>query len=246
MVEYCRDHGIDHAVSGKVVVALDAEEATRLRELERRCAVNAVRAEMIGPERLAELEPHIRGVAALHVLDTGIVDYGDVCRSLAHELEAGGTTIRVGASVISGWESADGLIVETSDGPIEAKRVVTCAGLHADDVAEAISGPGGAGGLRVMAFRGEYQELVAARAHLVRGLVYPVPDPDFPFLGVHLTVGSTATSMSDRTRSWPSHARAIAGAPSVAGTSDRRSDFPGSVTSRARTGGSGWTRWVAR
>jgi L-2-hydroxyglutarate oxidase len=189
MVEYCRDHGIDHAVSGKVVVALDAEEATRLRELERRCAVNAVRAEMIGPERLAELEPHIRGVAALHVLDTGIVDYGDVCRSLAHELAAGGTTIRVGASVISGWESADGLIVETSDGPIEAKRVVTCAGLHADDVAEAISGPGGAGGLRVMAFRGEYQELVAARAHLVRGLVYPVPDPDFPFLGVHLTRG---------------------------------------------------------
>jgi len=189
MVEYCKDHGIDHAVSGKVVVALDEPEATRLSELERRCAANRVRAEMIGPDRLAELEPHVAGVAALHVLDTGIVDYGEVCRTLARELEAGGTEIRLGARVINGREAPAGLIVETSDGPIEAKRVVTCAGLHADDVAEAISGPGGAGGLRVMAFRGEYQELVAGRAHLVRGLVYPVPDPQFPFLGVHLTRG---------------------------------------------------------
>lgn len=189
MVEYCTRHGIDHAISGKVIVALDEDEATRLRELERRCAANAVRAEMIGPERLAELEPHVAGVAALHVLDTGIVDYGEVCRTMARELEDGGTPIRLGASVLSGRETSDGLVVETSDGPIEAARVVTCAGLHADEVAEAISGPEGAGGLRVMAFRGEYQELVAARAHLVRGLVYPVPDPQFPFLGVHLTRG---------------------------------------------------------
>ena len=189
MVEYCKDRGIDHAISGKVVVALDADEATRLTELEHRCAANGVRAELIGPDRLAELEPRVAGVAALHVLDTGIVDYGEVCRTLARELTDGSTTIRLGAGVISGTETRTGLVVETTDGPIEAQRVVTCAGLHADEVAEAVSGPGGAGGLRVLAFRGEYQELVASRAHLVQGLVYPVPDPQFPFLGVHLTRG---------------------------------------------------------
>ena len=86
-------------------------------------------------------------------------------------------------------DGATGLVVETTSDPIEAKRVVTCAGLQADQVAEAVSGPGGAGGMRVVAFRGEYRELVPDRAHLVHGLVYPVPDPQYPFLGVHLTRG---------------------------------------------------------
>ncbi len=189
MVGYCKEHGIDHAVTGKVVVALDADEATQLAELERRCTANGVRAEVIGPERLAELEPHVAGVAALHVLDTGIVDYGEVCRTLARELGTAGASLRLGAGVVSGHESPTGIVVETTTGPIEAQRVVTCAGLHADTVAEAISGPDGAGGLRVMAFRGEYQELIPSREYLVRGLVYPVPDPQFPFLGVHLTRG---------------------------------------------------------
>ncbi|MEP6626002.1 MAG: L-2-hydroxyglutarate oxidase [Acidimicrobiia bacterium] len=189
MIDYCREHDIDHAVTGKVVVALDAEEATRLAELERRCTTNGVRAEVIGTDRLAELEPHVAGVAALHVLDTGIVDYGEVCRVLAGELDSAGATLRLGAGVVGARETSTGIVVETTDGPIEARRVVTCAGLHADEVAEAISGPEGAGGLRIMAFRGEYQELVPSREHLVRGLVYPVPDPQFPFLGVHLTRG---------------------------------------------------------
>ena len=189
MVEYCKEHGIDHAVTGKIVVALDAEEATRLTELERRCTANGVRAEVIDTDRLAELEPHVAGVAALHVLDTGIVDYGEVCGALARELDGAGVTLRLGAEVLSGRETPAGIVVETATGPIEARRVVTCAGLHADTVAEAISGPDGSGGLRIMAFRGEYQELVPSREHLVRGLVYPVPDPQFPFLGVHLTRG---------------------------------------------------------
>ena len=189
MVEYCREHGIHHEVPGKVIVAVDEAERERLRELERRCAVNGVRAEVIGRERLRELEPHVAGVAALHVLDTGIVDYGDVCRALAAEIEAKGATVRLGCSVTTGTDGASGFVVETSAGPIEAQRVVTCAGLHADTVAEALSGPAGTGGMRVMAFRGEYREFISPRAHLVRGLVYPVPDPQYPFLGVHLTRG---------------------------------------------------------
>ncbi len=189
MVQYCQDHGINHAVCGKVVVAIDAADRHRLEELERRCAVNGVRTEMLGGERLRELEPHVAGCAALHVLDTGIVDYADVCRALAAEIGRAGASIRLGCTVSSGSETASGILVETTGGPIEAQRVVTCAGLHADEVARAISGPDGDAGVRVIAFRGEYRELVPSRAHLVRGLVYPVPDPEFPFLGVHLTRG---------------------------------------------------------
>jgi (S)-2-hydroxyglutarate dehydrogenase len=189
MVQYCRDHGIDHAVCGKVVVALDEADRGRLAELERRCAANGVRVQMVGAERLHELEPHVAGAAALHVLDTGIVDYAHVCRALAKEIGDAGASIRLGCAVLSGSEAASGIVVETTDGPIEAQRVVTCAGLHADEVARAISGPDGAAGVRVIAFRGEYRGLVPSRAYLVRGLVYPVPDPEFPFLGVHLTRG---------------------------------------------------------
>jgi L-2-hydroxyglutarate oxidase len=189
MVQYCREHGIEHAVCGKVVVASDHDDRGRLAELERRCAANGVRAEMIGPERLREIEPHVAGVAALHVLDTGIVDYAHVCHVLAAEIERSGAVIRLECDVQSGSDNASGLVVETTGGPIQAKRVVTCAGLYADEVARSVSGPDGAGDLRVIAFRGEYRELVPSRSHLVRTLVYPVPDPRFPFLGVHLTRG---------------------------------------------------------
>jgi L-2-hydroxyglutarate oxidase len=189
MVAYCAEHGIEHAVCGKVVVARVDDDRPRLHELERRCIANGVRTEMVGPERLRDIEPHVAGVAALHVLDTGIVDYANVCRALAAEIEVAGATIRLECAVLSGSETAAGLVVETSAGPIEAQRVVTCAGLHADEVAQAVSGPNGAGDLRVIAFRGEYRELVPTRSHLVRTLIYPVPDPQFPFLGVHLTRG---------------------------------------------------------
>ena len=189
MVEFCRQHDIEHAVCGKVVVARDEGDRRRLVELERRCRANGVRTEMIGPERLLEIEPHVAGVAALHVLDTGVVDYARVCRALAAEIEESGASIRLECGVQSGSETASGLVVETSSGPIDARRVVTCAGLHADEVARAVSGPDGAGDLRVIAFRGEYRELPPSRSHLVRTLVYPVPDPQFPFLGVHLTRG---------------------------------------------------------
>jgi len=193
MVEYCKEHGIDHAVCGKVVVAADETDRARLTELERRCEANGVRTELVGAGRLRELEPHVAGVAALHVLDTGVVDYAHVCRALAKEIEGAGARIRLGCSVRAARETASGLILETTDEPIEACRVVTCAGLHADEVARAVSGEEAVAGVRVVAFRGEYFELKATRAELVRALVYPVADPAYPFLGVHLTRGVDGT-----------------------------------------------------
>jgi L-2-hydroxyglutarate oxidase len=189
MVEYCRVHGITHEVCGKVVVAVDEGERPALAELERRCQASGVRAEMIGPDELRELEPHAAGIGALHVLDTGITDYGAVCRSLGKEIEAAGATLRLDTAVVSGIERADGLVLETTQGEMVAARVVNCAGLQADRIATAVSGPDGANGLRIIPFRGEYSELVPQRSSLVRNLIYPVPDPRFPFLGVHLTRG---------------------------------------------------------
>lgn len=190
MVEYCREHGIAHEVCGKVVVAVDDTERGALFDLEERCRVNGVRVEAIAPERLREIEPHATGVAALHVLDTGIADYPAVCRTLAGEIESTGGVVRLDTAVVSGSERTEGLVLETSAGEITARRVVTCAGLHADRVAIAVSGPEGAAGLRIVPFRGEYSELVPERSELVRTLIYPVPDPQFPFLGVHLTRGT--------------------------------------------------------
>ncbi len=189
MVEFCREFGIAHEICGKVVVAVTDPERPRLAELEKRCRANGVRVEMIGPERLREIEPHATGVAALHVLDTGIADYPAVCRTLAGQIEAAGGSLRLNTAVLSGIERDEGFVIETSRGAVTARRVVTCAGLQADRVAIALSGPYGAAGLSIVPFRGEYFELVPERSHLVRTLVYPVPDPQFPFLGVHLTRG---------------------------------------------------------
>jgi L-2-hydroxyglutarate oxidase len=189
MIDYCRERGIAHEVCGKVVVAVDEHERRRLAELERRCAANGVAATHIDADQLHELEPHAAGVAALHVTGTGITDYREVCRSLGKEVEDAGATIRLETAVVAGAEGADGLVLETTQGEVAAARVVNCAGLHADRIAESISGPGGANGLRIIPFRGEYSELVPERSALVNNLIYPVPDDRFPFLGVHLTRG---------------------------------------------------------
>ncbi len=189
MVAFCREHGIAHEVCGKVVVAVDEHDRPQLAELERRCSANGVRATLLGPDELGELEPHAAGVAALHVLDTGITDYGEVCRVLGTQIEDAGGAIRLETGAESGSERAEGLVLETTTGPIAAAHVVNCSGLHADRVAMSLSGPNGANGLRIIPFRGEYSALVPERADLVRNLIYPVPDPQFPFLGVHLTRG---------------------------------------------------------
>ena len=189
MVAYCQERGIPHEVCGKVVVATTDAERVQLDDLDKRCAANGVPAEIIDVTRLREIEPHVTGVAALHVLDTGVVDYANVCRALADDITNAGGVIHLGRSVVGARETADGVVIESNGDAITAARVVTCAGLHADEVARTISGPDALADVRVVAFRGEYRELIPSRAYLVKALVYPVADPELPFLGVHLTRG---------------------------------------------------------
>jgi L-2-hydroxyglutarate oxidase len=185
---FCEEHGIAYERCGKVIVALDRSELGRLDDLEARGRANGVPGlRRIGPEELAEIEPYAAGIAALHSPDTGIVDYGAVARALAAQLEAGGATVATGAGV-STITRVDGTAGRTrvvhARGELHARRVLTCAGAWSDRVAVAA---GADPDPRIVPFRGGYLRLAPEARHLVRGLIYPVPDPDLPFLGVHLT-----------------------------------------------------------
>jgi L-2-hydroxyglutarate oxidase LhgO len=181
LVSFCEEERIPYELCGKVIVAADAGEIPRLDELERRAAANGVVAHRIGPERLRELEPHCIGVAALHLPGTGIVDYRLVTSALARRLEAGGGSLRCGVEVQRIVEESQRVRVETTAGELSADRVIACAGVHADHLA-------GADGqdVRILPFRGDYFALSDDAAKLCRNLIYPVPDPAFPFLGVHV------------------------------------------------------------
>ena len=184
MVKFCEEREIDHEICGKVIVATRNDEIQRLRALRERADHNGLAAELISTARLKEIEPHCMGVEALHIPSTGIVSYAAVCRALVAEIEDKGGAIRYGAKVLTIEESNEGARVSTLKGEIVAGLVVNCAGLRSDHVAKMV---GAADGHRIVPFRGEYFELVPERCDLVRGLIYPVPDPSFPFLGVHLT-----------------------------------------------------------
>jgi len=182
---FCTEHGVAWERCGKVVVATRPSELDALATLAARAEANGVAAERIPLGRLRELEPHVDGIDALHVPGTGIVDYPAVCRALAAELTDAGHEVRLGTTVLGGDERRDGVTVHTDRGDIGSAVVVNCAGLQADRIAA--SWPGATTGVRIMPFRGEYHELVPGRRDLVRNLIYPVPDPRFPFLGVHFT-----------------------------------------------------------
>jgi 2-hydroxyglutarate dehydrogenase len=182
---FCEEHGIAHERCGKVIVALERSELGRLDELEARGRANGVPGlRRIGPEALAEIEPHAAGIAALHSPGTGIVDFGAVARTLASQLEAGGATVATSAPVTAIARAGRATCVVHARGELHARRVVTCAGLWADRVAV---GAGAAADPRIVPFRGGYLRLRPEARGLVRGLIYPVPDPGLPFLGVHLT-----------------------------------------------------------
>jgi (S)-2-hydroxyglutarate dehydrogenase len=182
---YCESHGIPVERCGKVIVATDESELGRLRDLHQRGLVNGVEGlELIGRERLRELEPHCAGIAALWSPNTGIVDYGRVAAHYAVDVRNAGGEIHTGRRLIHLQRRADRVVLETPAGDLEARRVLTCAGLHADRVA-ALSG--GAREPGVVPFRGDYWRLRSGARHLCRNLIYPVPDPAFPFLGVHAT-----------------------------------------------------------
>jgi len=184
MVDFCRERGIDHEVCGKVIVATRDDEIERLRALSGRAELNGLSAELIDAGRLTEIEPHCNGIEALYVPSTGIVSYSKVCEALRIEIEESGGSVRFDTSVLNVEESEVGARISTSGGEIFARFLVNCAGLRCDQVAGMVNA---AEGNRIVPFRGEYYELVPERSHLVKGLIYPVPDPSFPFLGVHLT-----------------------------------------------------------
>ncbi|MEU9994840.1 L-2-hydroxyglutarate oxidase [Streptomyces sp. NPDC050848] len=182
MVKFCAEYGLPHEVTGKLIVATGRDELPRLHALVQRGRENGIPVRELGPAQIAEYEPNVRGLAAIHVGTTGICDYGAVAAQLA---EASGARILYGSEVTAVDRRPWGVAVRTATGTVVRGRVlVNCAGLQCDRVARLA---GDEPGMRIVPFRGEYYEL--ADPSLIRGLVYPVPDPAFPFLGVHLTRG---------------------------------------------------------
>ncbi len=189
MVEFCAEHAVAHDRCGKLVVATAPDEVPRLAALAERARANGVAVAEVSPEAAREHEPHVACVAALHVARTGRADFAGVARVLADRVVAAGGEVRTGVRSGRATPTTDGWTVDTGGGPhppVRARFLVGCAGLHADRVARAA---GERPDARILPFRGEYPDVVGPSADLVRGLVYPVPDPRFPFLGVHLTRG---------------------------------------------------------
>lgn len=185
LLDFCEAHDIEHDVCGKVIVATRPEELPQLDALHERGEANGIEVRRLDGDGLREREPHAAGIAALEVADAGIVDYGEVCRVLAELIVQAGGLIRTGVTVTSARPIASGRWIECEDEePLAVSHVVNCGGLHADQLAAA---SGAASPTRIVPFRGEYFELRPQAEHLVRHLIYPVPDPEFPFLGVHFT-----------------------------------------------------------
>jgi len=183
---YCEAHDVPVEHTGKLVIALDDSELGRLEALKERALANEVPGlEEVGPERIRELEPHAVGVKALWSPGTGIVDYLAVAQAFAHDVVEQGAAIETRRAVESIEHRGDEMVIGTSRGDLVARRVIACAGLQADRVA-AMTGDD-EDRPRIVPFRGDYYTLKPEAQHLVNGLIYPVPDPQFPFLGVHLT-----------------------------------------------------------
>ena len=191
MIEFCRAHDIPHQVCGKVIVAIRQEEFPRLEELRRRGEMNGLTGlQMIGPEQLREIEPYASGLRALVVPSTGITDYAMVCEKYAELIRAQGGTILTSTAVTGLRHLTSEVVVETSGPSFSTNYLINCAGLFSDRIAGMA---GGRPDVIIVPFRGEYYDLISQRSSLVRALIYPVPDPRFPFLGVHFTrrVGGT-------------------------------------------------------
>jgi L-2-hydroxyglutarate oxidase len=185
LYRFCEKHHIAHERSGKVVVATREEELPVLKELHCRGRANGLDGlREIGPEELKELEPNVTGIAGLHVPETGIVDYTAVTQTYARLVVENGGEIHLGSKFFGFVQETENLVLETTNGTIRAKNLINCAGLQCDRVARLC---GVDPKIRIVPFRGEYYELVPERQSLVRNLIYPVPDPRFPFLGVHFT-----------------------------------------------------------
>lgn len=185
MCAFCEEHKIPYQVCGKVIVATSADEVPRLQSLLERGRANGIAGlKLLDREAVCELEPHCGGVAWLQVPGTGITDYEKVCQKYAELLSAQGGTVHTSTEVKSIARDAGETVIETNRGSFHTRYVVNCAGLHSDRISRMA---GETPAVEIIPFRGEYYDLVAERRHLVRSLIYPVPDLRFPFLGVHFT-----------------------------------------------------------
>ena len=185
LVAFCRQHNVPHEICGKLVVAVDESEVPRLRDLHDRGTKNGLEGlRFLNREQMLEIEPHVGGVAALHVPQEGIVDYEKVCEAMLKELEGAGGSVVLGAEVTALELKNGEWRIGTTAGDQAADFVINCAGLQCDRVSMLA---GEKRDVRIVPFRGEYYKIRPERQHLVRGLIYPVPDPQFPFLGVHFT-----------------------------------------------------------
>lgn len=185
MVRFCAENGVKHEICGKLVVAASEEEVPRMMDLFERGTANGLAGlRVLNRAEMLEIEPHVGGVRALRVPEEGIVDYAAVCATLVRKIEEQGGEVRVSSGVTGLRETETGWRVATGAGECEVDFIVNCAGLHCDRVAEM---GGVAREMRIVPFRGEYYLIRKERQDLVRHLIYPVPDPSFPFLGVHFT-----------------------------------------------------------
>ncbi len=185
LYEFCQQHNVAHERCGKIVVATRPEELPALDELERRGNANGLEGvkRLSGPD-LTRYEPYVRGIAGLHVPDTGIVNYRQVAAAYGDVVRERGGEVRTNANVSTIHVRSDGITLQTLAGEIHAQGLINCGGLHSDQIARQC---GVDPGVQIIPFRGEYYHLAEPRQHLVRNLIYPVPDPRFPFLGVHFT-----------------------------------------------------------
>lgn len=182
--EFVADHALPYRRTGKMLVATTGAELARLEGLAQRAAANRIEAHRIGPEELREREPHVAGLGALHLPATGITDYGLITERLASLVQEDGGEVLLGTELHGVVEASDEVVLQTSQGEVTAGQVVFCAGVQADRVARMA---GVETDIAMLPFRGEYYDVRASRAGLVSHLIYPVPDPSLPFLGVHLT-----------------------------------------------------------
>ena len=185
MTAFCQEHNIPHEICGKLVVAADDSEAPRLRELYERGQLNGLKGlQMLTREEMREIEPHVGGVAGLRVPQEGIVDYSAVCKALVNAIQSREGQVITGARVTAMHSNGTGWALATTAGDFSSDLVINCAGLHCDRVGQLA---GRKREVRIVPFRGEYYKINKERQYLVRHLIYPVPDPQFPFLGVHFT-----------------------------------------------------------
>ena len=184
MVEFCQKYDIDHDVCGKVIVATNEQELPRLENLYTRGLENGIPVKRISPQEVKEVEPHVSCVGGIRVFNTGIVNYKQVCLKYAELIRNQGGDLRLNTQVVKITRSGKNQVLETNKGSFETRFVINCAGLHSDRIAKLGKANPEA---KIVPFRGEYYELTPEKRYLVKTLIYPVPNPDFPFPGVHFT-----------------------------------------------------------